>query len=173
METLLYPISLPKYRLLLLNRSATARVNSPKPVTGFHNQALLSSSICFSTFPSRPRNFLHLRCAAHTAGHHHHHHNNHHHDHHDGDPNHHHHHHCGDCAEPTGPQEAILRFAKAVKWTDLANFLREHLHLCCFSTALFLAAAACPYLLPRPTVKPLQNAFIFIAFPLVGVHSLV
>lgn len=41
--------------------------------------------------------------------------------------------------------------------------------MCCCSAALFLAAAACPYLLPKPVVKPLQNAFMFIAFPLVGV----
>ncbi|KAI8013799.1 hypothetical protein LOK49_LG05G01773 [Camellia lanceoleosa] len=34
--------------------------------------------------------------------------------------------------------------------------------------ALFIAAAACPYLLPKPAVKPLQRVFILIAFPLVG-----
>ncbi|XP_015890260.3 probable cadmium/zinc-transporting ATPase HMA1, chloroplastic [Ziziphus jujuba] len=179
METLPYPLSLSKYSSLLPSRSATCRVNSPRPFTLFYNQALRSSSIFFPTFPSRPRNFLHLRCAAHAADHHHHHHhdNTHHHDHHDGDHNHrdnhhhHHHHRCGDCAELTGPQQALLKFATAVKWTDLADFLRENLHFCCFSTSLFLAAAACPYLLPRPTVKPLQNAFISIAFPLVGVSA--
>ncbi|KAL7166862.1 hypothetical protein ACSBR2_037518 [Camellia fascicularis] len=34
--------------------------------------------------------------------------------------------------------------------------------------ALFIAAAACPYLLPKPAVKPLQRVFILIVFPLVG-----
>lgn len=167
METLPYPIGLYKYRSLLLTRSSIIRVNSPKPVSLFYNQALRSSSIWFRTFPSSSRSFLYLRCASDTGDHHHHHHH--------GDHNHHHHnhhqHHCDDGAELTGPQKAILRFAKAVKWTDLANFLREHLHLCSFSTALFLAAFVCPYLLPKPSaVKPLQNAFIFVAFPLVGVY---
>lgn len=37
--------------------------------------------------------------------------------------------------------------------------------------ALFIAAAACPYLLPKPAVKPLQRVFILIAFPLVGVSA--
>ncbi|KAJ8437006.1 hypothetical protein Cgig2_010351 [Carnegiea gigantea] len=37
--------------------------------------------------------------------------------------------------------------------------------------AMFLAAAACPYLVPKPLAKSLQNAFIFIAFPLVGVSA--
>ncbi|KAI7980574.1 hypothetical protein LOK49_Contig134G00002 [Camellia lanceoleosa] len=36
--------------------------------------------------------------------------------------------------------------------------------------ALFIAAGACPYLLPKPAVKPLQRVFILIAFPLVGVY---
>ncbi|WVZ24166.1 hypothetical protein V8G54_002710 [Vigna mungo] len=52
---------------------------------------------------------------------------------------------------------------------DLADILREHLHLCCFSTALFVAAAICPHTLPKPLVRPFQNSLIFIAFPLVGV----
>lgn len=37
--------------------------------------------------------------------------------------------------------------------------------------ALFVAAAVCPYLVPKPFVKPCQNALIAIAFPLVGVSS--
>ncbi|GAY50260.1 hypothetical protein CUMW_125270 [Citrus unshiu] len=43
--------------------------------------------------------------------------------------------------------------------------------LCCCAAALFLAAAACPYLLPKPAIKPLQNAFLAVAFPLVGVSA--
>ncbi|CAI9752881.1 unnamed protein product [Fraxinus pennsylvanica] len=94
--------------------------------------------------------------------------------HHDHD---HHHHHHGPSSDECGVQltkfqETFLSFAKAVKWTYLANFLREHLELCCCSAALFLAAAACPYLIPKPAVKPLQQAFTLIAFPLVGVSAL-
>lgn len=43
--------------------------------------------------------------------------------------------------------------------------------MCCGSAALFVAAAACPHLLPKPAVKPLQNAFLLVAFPLVGVSA--
>ncbi|KAA8547161.1 hypothetical protein F0562_003573 [Nyssa sinensis] len=59
----------------------------------------------------------------------------------------------------------------AIGWIDLVNFLREHLELCGCSTALFLAEAACPYVLPKPAVEPLHHVFPFIAFPLVGVSS--
>ncbi|OVA15916.1 Cation-transporting P-type ATPase [Macleaya cordata] len=71
----------------------------------------------------------------------------------------------------TSSQEAVLRFAKAIGWADLAGFLRENLQLCCCSTALLLAASVCPYLVPKQAVKPLQNSFITIAFPLVGVSA--
>ncbi|KAH6823261.1 heavy metal atpase 1 [Perilla frutescens var. hirtella] len=71
----------------------------------------------------------------------------------------------------TKSQRTFLRFAEAIKWTDLANFLREHLELCCCATALFLAAGACPYLLPKPAAKPLQHALTAVAFPLVGVSA--
>lgn len=37
--------------------------------------------------------------------------------------------------------------------------------------ALLLAAAVCPYLVTKPLARSLQNAFIFIAFPLVGVSA--
>lgn len=53
----------------------------------------------------------------------------------------------------------------------MANYLRENLQLCCCSVALFVAAAISPFLLPKPAVKPLQNAFILVAFPLVGISS--
>ncbi|XP_075481405.1 putative cadmium/zinc-transporting ATPase HMA1, chloroplastic [Primulina tabacum] len=101
----------------------------------------------------------------------------HHHDHeHDGHNHHHHHGHshglCAGCDAPlTKSQEIFLKFAKFIKWADLANFLREHLELCCCSAALFLATAVCPYLLPKPAVKPFQQTFTFIAFPLVGVSA--
>ncbi|KAJ0040325.1 hypothetical protein Pint_27978 [Pistacia integerrima] len=106
-----------------------------------------------------------VTCFADAHNNHHHHQDHHHHHHHN------HHHHHENCTELSGPQKAVIKFAKATRWLDLANFLREHLHLCCSATALFLAAAACPYLLPKPAVKPLQNAFIFLAFPLVGVSA--
>ncbi|KAL2455321.1 putative cadmium/zinc-transporting ATPase HMA1 [Abeliophyllum distichum] len=100
-------------------------------------------------------------------------HHHHEHDHH----HHHHHHHHGPSNDGCGVrltkfQENFLSFAMAIKWTHLANFLREHLELCCCSAALFLAAAACPHLIPKPAVKPLQQAFTLIAFPLVGVSAL-
>ncbi|KAH0900584.1 hypothetical protein HID58_040087 [Brassica napus] len=47
----------------------------------------------------------------------------------------------------------------------------EHLHLCCSSAALFVAAAACPYFAPKPYVKSLQHAFMIVGFPLVGVSA--
>lgn len=104
-----------------------------------------------------------IPCAAEGAGHHH---GHHHHHHHHGCQ-----HHCdGDGVEPTGAQKAFIRFAKAIRWTELANYLREHLQLCCGSAALFLTAAACPYLVPKPAVKPLQNVLVAVAFPLVGVR---
>ncbi|XP_031253627.1 probable cadmium/zinc-transporting ATPase HMA1, chloroplastic [Pistacia vera] len=113
-----------------------------------------------------------VTCFAEAHNNHHHHHDRHHHHHQDHHHHHHHnHHHHENCTELSGPQKAVIKFAKATRWLDLANFLREHLHLCCSATALFLAAAACPYLLPKPAVKPLQNAFIFLAFPLVGVSA--
>lgn len=43
--------------------------------------------------------------------------------------------------------------------------------MCCCSVALFLAAAACPYLVPKPAVRTFQTALIVVAFPLVGVSA--
>ncbi|KAK9112657.1 hypothetical protein Scep_020176 [Stephania cephalantha] len=110
---------------------------------------------------------LFVNCASHSHDSHHHDHHDHHHHHH----HHHHHGHGGEGAKLTGSQRAVLRFAKAIGWADLADLLREHLQLCCCSAALLLAAAACPYLLPKPAAKTLQNAFISVAFPLVGVSA--
>ncbi|KAI3451976.1 hypothetical protein Pfo_008641 [Paulownia fortunei] len=133
-------------------------------------------------YPKKPtplislRTIFHLpiiKCSAYS--HHHAHHDLHAHHHHDDDRHHHHHHHGhshGGCDAPlTKSQESFLRFAEVIKWTDLANFLREHLELCCCAAALFLAAAACPYLLPKPAANPLRQAFTLIAFPLVGVSA--
>lgn len=64
-----------------------------------------------------------------------------------------------------------MAFARAIRWTDLANFLREHLELCCCATGMFIIAGACPYLLPKPVVRPLQRALVYLAFPLVGVSA--
>ncbi|XP_038723276.1 probable cadmium/zinc-transporting ATPase HMA1, chloroplastic [Tripterygium wilfordii] len=94
-------------------------------------------------------------------------HNHHHHEHnHD-----HHNHYSNDGAELSGPKRVVVKFAKAIGWMDLANFLREHLLLRCRAAALFFAAAACPYLLPKHAVKPVQNAFILVTFPLVGLKK--
>lgn len=97
---------------------------------------------------------------------------NHNHDHHEHD--HHHHRHCcsAELTVSNYPQKVLLEFARAIGWIRLANFLREHLQLCCSSALLFLAAAACPYLIPKPYITPLQNSFMIVAFPLVGVRIL-
>ncbi|KAG6605188.1 putative cadmium/zinc-transporting ATPase HMA1, chloroplastic, partial [Cucurbita argyrosperma subsp. sororia] len=163
MGTLSFPIASSKPRLLP-SRSRIAFSN-PSLQPSFP-----SSAFSVPNFPN-----LHLRrlvlCATAANDHsnhdeHHRVHNHHHHHHH-----HHGHHHCDHDAELTGPQRALIGFAKAIRWTDLANYLREHLQLCCCSMALFVAAAVCPYLVPKPFVKPCQNALIAIAFPLVGVSS--
>uniref|UniRef100_A0A7C9CTZ4 Uncharacterized protein n=1 Tax=Opuntia streptacantha TaxID=393608 RepID=A0A7C9CTZ4_OPUST len=111
------------------------------------------------------------RHQSHNHDHNHNHNHDHNHGHCDDDHDHqqHHHHHHGEEVQLNKYQEGFIRFAKAVGWLDLANFLRENLQLCCCSMALFLAAAACPYLVPKPVAKSWQNAFIFMAFPLVGV----
>lgn len=89
-----------------------------------------------------------------------------------GDSHHHHHghgHSHGHSGELNGAQKAVLGFAKAVGWAELADLLREHLQLCCCSMALLLMAAMSPYLVPARSVKTLQGTLIAIAFPLVGV----
>ncbi|CAH8358837.1 unnamed protein product [Eruca vesicaria subsp. sativa] len=85
---------------------------------------------------------------------------------------HHHHRHCCSVGLTVSnyPQKLLIKFAKAIGWIRLANFLRNHLNLCCSSAVLFIAAAACPYLFPRPYIKPLQNSFMIVAFPFVGVR---
>lgn len=37
--------------------------------------------------------------------------------------------------------------------------------------ALFVVAGACPYLLPKPLVRPLQHGLVCLAFPIVGVSA--
>ncbi|GAB4846941.1 Probable cadmium/zinc-transporting ATPase hma1, chloroplastic [Ancistrocladus abbreviatus] len=146
--------------------------------TAFRNsshQFLISSILPKTPFPSplnsnlflTPNSRKPILNFASTDHHHHHDHSNnrHHHHHHDDD------HHHRDDAKLTKYQEGVIRFAKVIGWMDLANFLRENLQLCCCSAALFIAAAICPYLVRRPVVKPLQNAFIFVAFPLVGISA--
>ncbi|XP_051126787.1 probable cadmium/zinc-transporting ATPase HMA1, chloroplastic [Andrographis paniculata] len=111
--------------------------------------------------PTRIPHFPVIRC-----------HGEHHHHHHDSAHHHHHHHHHGDGSAPlTKAQETFHRFAEAIKWADLSNFLRENLSLCCSAAALFLAASICPYLVPKPAIKPIQHAFTAIAFPLVGLPA--
>ncbi|CAK9315666.1 unnamed protein product [Citrullus colocynthis] len=171
MDTLFVPISFSEPPRPSLTRNTNAGAPSRiGPVSRFSPR---SSLIRLKRFPipckklSSPR-FGHFRCAAEASSHRHGHHHGHHHHHHGCQ------HHCssdGDGVELTGAQKAFVRFAEAIRWTDLANFLREHLHLCCGSAALFVTAAACPYLVPKPAVKPLQNVFIAVAFPLVGVSA--
>lgn len=97
-----------------------------------------------------------------------------HHNHHDHD-HHHHHHHNHNCSgegagfKLTRAQTEVLRFARSVGWVRLADYLRGHLQLCCSSMALLLAAAASPYLLPKPAVSYFQNTSVLLAFPIVGV----
>lgn len=102
---------------------------------------------------------------------------NHHHYHHEHDHHHHqnHHQHCCsvELTVSNHTQKLLLKFAKAIGWIRLANFLRENLHLCCSSVVLFLAAAACPHLMiPKHYITPIQNSFMIVAFPLVGVRFL-
>ncbi|KAB5547855.1 hypothetical protein DKX38_011261 [Salix brachista] len=134
---------------------------------GYH-QSFLSSKFPFNSLSLPPRSTSFHHRFIHRA-------TDHDHDHeHDLDHDHccHHHHHHGDHdSQLTGPQRALLKFAKALGWMDLANLLREHLQLCCCSAALFITAAACPYMIPKPAVKPLQNALMLVAFPLVGVSA--
>ncbi|CDY46080.1 BnaA09g42040D [Brassica napus] len=117
-----------------------------------------------------PRRSVHLltKSACENHSHHHHHEHDHHHHHH-----HHHHRHCCSVGQTASkyPQKVLIEFAKAIGWIRLANFLREHLYLCCTSAVLFITAAACPYLIPKPYIKPLQNSFMIVAFPLVGISA--
>ncbi|BAT75629.1 cadmium/zinc-transporting ATPase [Vigna angularis] len=176
METLPYSIPSTKLHSLHIYTGASRIRSSRLPFrpTRFSAKPLYSPK-----FFILPRH--RLRCVAESSDNHH---NSHHHDHHDhhghhhhhdhhGHHHHHHHHHSHgiDAANLTGPQKAVIAFAKATRWMDLADILREHLHLCCFSTALFVAAAICPHTLPKPLVRPFQNSLIFIAFPLVGVSA--
>lgn len=172
--------NLPRIRFTNFNSSphritTTIRVNSQSL---FFSSKILYPNSAHTLISLRNLNFVApISCLAkstysgyqhdhHPHPHHHHHHENHHH--------HHHHHGHGDGERDfklTKSQEVFLKFANAIKWTQLANFLREHLELCCCSAALFIASAACPYLVPKPAVKPLQQVFTLIAFPLVGVSA--
>ncbi|KAG2724321.1 hypothetical protein I3760_01G011600 [Carya illinoinensis] len=160
METLPRPIAARSHPFPILR--TRLRVNSSKPI---FNSALQFPVIRFKPLSpqlnSQTLRLSHKCCVSKASDH------NHDHHHHDQ----HHHHHCHEDAKLSRAQEAFIGFAKAIRWTDLADFLREHLQLCCCSAALFLATAACPYAVPKPAVKPLQNAFMLVAFPLVGVSA--
>ncbi|KAF8029361.1 hypothetical protein BT93_E1913 [Corymbia citriodora subsp. variegata] len=87
----------------------------------------------------------------------------------DHDP-HHHHHYGDDCnrhggdTKLSGLQRALDKFVRAIGWVNLANLLRDDLQMRWCLAALFLAgAAACPYLIPKPVVKPFQNSLMFLA----------
>ncbi|KAI4330261.1 hypothetical protein MLD38_028561 [Melastoma candidum] len=105
------------------------------------------------------------------------HHHNHHHDpHHDhghvhGHPHRHHHHHGGiDDAGGggLGLQRRLWEFARAIKWVDAADVLRENLGLCCCSARLFLAATVSPYEVPKGLVGPVCTSLMLLAFPPAG-----
>ncbi|KAL0733744.1 hypothetical protein Bca4012_009954 [Brassica carinata] len=110
-----------------------------------------------------PRRSVHLLAKSACENHTHHHHHEHEH----------HHRHCCSVGLTVSnyPQKVLINFAKCIGWIRVANFLRENLHLCCTSTLLFIAAAACPYVTPKPYIKPLQNSFMVVAFPLVGISA--
>ncbi|VFQ69195.1 unnamed protein product [Cuscuta campestris] len=155
------------------------RTRAPYPIRSRVNPILLLPPVHRRNFSITYSPPAHLRryptsCSAHS---HHHHDRGHgqqqqngHRDYHD---NHHHHHHGpNECnLQLTKPQEVLLKFAEITRWTNLSNFLRENLELCCFSAALFIAASACPYVLPKPATKPFQHALAAIAFPLVGISA--
>lgn len=154
--------------LALSSTSITTTLSNSRTLTtrikfkSIHNQPLfltlpLKSSHSLLNLTRSRRQFV----VNSTDSHHHHHDDHHHHD------NHHHHHH-GD-GELTESQKAFVRFAKMIKWTDAADFLRENLELCCCSAVLFLAAAVSPYLVATHRVKSLQLLFTSVAFPLVAV----
>lgn len=155
--------------LPLTHRALDRQIRQPPPLISASRRCRLSSvpspPILHwrypNFYPSRPRLLLSCPpsgagCGAHEV------HQHHHHQHHHG-----HEHSCE--LEFNGLQKAILRFAKAVGWVDLADLLRDHLQLCSCSMVLLLLSAACPYVLPARAAKLLQNAFISIAFPLIGV----
>lgn len=167
MEAVSYSIPSTKLQSLHIYTRAT-RIRSSK-----FTLRLRPPSISIKPYYSSKLLILHhhrLRCVAESTTNHHDHHHHNHSDRHRHD--HHHHSHGIDSANLTGPQRAIIGFAKATRWMDLADILREHLHLCCFSTALFVAAAICPHTLPKHLIKPFQKSLISIAFPLVGVRNI-
>ncbi|XP_057730042.1 probable cadmium/zinc-transporting ATPase HMA1, chloroplastic [Arachis stenosperma] len=181
MESIPYTIPSSKLQSLLSYKTPT-RTRSSK-LLPLHPPPLPIKPFYYSP-KCLPLRHHRLRCLVHSNANHHHHshsdHNHHEHEHeheHEHDHHHHHHHHhhhahhAIDSANLTGPQRAIIGFAKATRWMDLADFLREHLHLCCFSTALFVAAAICPHTLPKPLVKRFQHSLIILGFPLVGVSA--
>ncbi|KAI3500392.1 hypothetical protein L1887_36213 [Cichorium endivia] len=144
------------------------RVNSLRPL--LHKSLIFPPNSLSKPLPTR---IFPITCHSKTTDHHHHdhdhdhgHNHHHHHHHHHG-----HHDHNGGEFKLTKSQQAFADFAKAIKWTHVADFLREHLELCCFSTALFLAAAACPYLVPKASAKLIQQVLVLVAFPLVGVSA--
>ncbi|AQK66549.1 putative cadmium/zinc-transporting ATPase HMA1, chloroplastic [Zea mays] len=99
------------------------------------------------------------------------------HGHHHGHDHHHHHghghghgHHEVD-VHGGGGGAAVMRVARAIGWANVADALREHLHLCCISLGLLLIAAACPHVALLNSVSRLQAALIAVAFPLVGVSA--
>ncbi|KAJ3695561.1 hypothetical protein LUZ60_000938 [Juncus effusus] len=130
----------------------------------------LPSRVKFQTLTqTKPLLFPSLRSPliplAHGHSHDHHHHHNHNHNHHGHGHDHHHE------RQENGYEGLVLRFARFTGWEKLADLLREHLVSCCISMALLLVAALCPYVAPARMVKPLQNSFIAVAFPLVGISA--
>ncbi|KAF8088831.1 hypothetical protein N665_0529s0027 [Sinapis alba] len=146
---------------LLINSSSLTIFPSPLKAT-----LRLSRLNSFLLQPLRlPRRSVHLLTRSACQNHNHHHHHHHEHEH--------HHRHCCSVGVKVSnyPQKVLIDFAKSIGWIRLANFLRDNLHLCCTSALLFIAAAACPYVTPKQYIKPLQNSFMIVAFPLVGISA--
>ncbi|KAG7571873.1 P-type ATPase [Arabidopsis suecica] len=133
-------------------------------LTTLPTDVLIRTTNSNSTLPRRS-----LRLFAKAACQNHHHHHEHDHHHHQN-----HHQHCCsvELTVSNHLQKLLIKFAKTIGWIRLANFLRENLHLCCSSAVLFLAAAACPHLMiPKPYITHIQNSFMIVAFPLVGISA--
>ncbi|XP_010429275.1 PREDICTED: probable cadmium/zinc-transporting ATPase HMA1, chloroplastic [Camelina sativa] len=166
-SALLHSSSLTKFPS---HRNSTLRLTRLNSTTLFIPRDLL----IHTTISNTRRSLRLLTRATNTCKHHNHNHNHHHHHHEEQDHHHHHQHrHCCsvELTVPNQPQKLLTKFAKSIGWIRLANFLREHLHLCISSAVLFLAAAASPHFIPKPYITPIQNSFIIVAFPLVGISA--
>ncbi|GJV36879.1 RNA-directed DNA polymerase, eukaryota, reverse transcriptase zinc-binding domain protein [Tanacetum coccineum] len=146
--------------MIYMTRIPNSFTRYPPTQTRRKTRFRLNSSDPFLHKRHLPTRITTIKCHSKCTDHDHAHVHNHHHLHHC-----HHHHHNG---QLTKSQQAFANFAKAIKWSEVADFLREHFELCCFSTALFLASAFCPYVVAKAYVKHVQQVLSLVAFPIVG-----